>query len=661
MGSISRFKCSWFALVVMCSPFANNILFAADDVLPMTAPGDRHPESAVIEQTCERIYAAIEKQAHYLLSIVHPWAEDETMRLLTDSQSKEHWIRPNTGTLGGLTFLYKFGPYDKNIVGVSRRELLERTILPMMRYLIVTHVTGSRNTSDGQPWGDAWQSAHWAHMLGRGAWWMWDDLPADIREGVRRVVIHEAERFRDAEPPHQIQLDTKAEENAWNSQILSVAVLLAPQDARRPAWEAAHQKWVLSSFLRPADERSDTVVDGQSVSAQFTGANIYDDFTLENHRIVHPDYMSTFTLSLSTKLDFDMTGRRAPEALMFNVAGLYENLKWFALLDGGFVYPAGQDWELFRNPDWFFVHVLMAVYGNDPDAWTLAMACLDTLEKMQARSADGAIFHPEEFFFPSTQTDIICELGKAWLMLQMADDIPNAYRERLGVRRMDSGKIILNRTPHVIHTFSWGKTILAQFVPNRLDRIVSPHLRSGIGHVRLVGATEPLAIQLHDIDVKDAPDRFIVDMSLDHGENQVRATLHYESLPDGTWRWTETLTALDDLETAEIATGLAGILNNPYWVYERGERLVELDGARKTFRALGGESYENPAVKRIVVDNTIVVASESPLRVRYAAAEKPERARSTDCLYLNYLGEPKHWKNGDTISRFDVTMTCKRD
>ena len=35
-------------------------------------------------------------------------------------------------------------------------------ILPMMRYLIATHRTGSRGTSDGRPWGDAWQSAHWA-------------------------------------------------------------------------------------------------------------------------------------------------------------------------------------------------------------------------------------------------------------------------------------------------------------------------------------------------------------------------------------------------------------------------------------------------------------------------------------------------------------------
>ena len=117
----------------------------------------------------------------------------------------------------------------------------------------------------------------------------------------------------------------------------------------------------MSSFLSPADERSDTVVDGRPVREQFTGANIYDDFTLENHGIVHPDYMTAFSLTLGCTLDFVMTGRQPPEALLYNVAPIYENLKWFWLPDGGFVYPSGQDWGLFRNADWLFKHVLMAV------------------------------------------------------------------------------------------------------------------------------------------------------------------------------------------------------------------------------------------------------------------------------------------------------------
>jgi len=33
---------------------------------------------------------------------------------------------------------------------------------------------------------------------------------------------------------------------------------------------------------------------------------------------------------------------------------------------------------------WLGKHVLMAVYGRDPEAWSLAGRCMGTLEKMQA-------------------------------------------------------------------------------------------------------------------------------------------------------------------------------------------------------------------------------------------------------------------------------------
>jgi len=66
----------------------------------------------------------------------------------------------------------------------------------------------------------------------------------------------------------------------------------------------------MSSFLRPADERNETMVDGRTVRGQFTGPNIFDDFTLENHHFVHPDYMTTFSLSLGCAPDFAMIGRR---------------------------------------------------------------------------------------------------------------------------------------------------------------------------------------------------------------------------------------------------------------------------------------------------------------------------------------------------------------
>ncbi len=628
-----------------------------DTVLPLNFSIPSENGQGIRGDISNRVYQSIQHQARFLLSKLHPWPEDESMLLLTDSKSGEHWIRPNTGTVAGLSFLYQFGPYDKSAVGLERDALLNQKIIPMMRYLVATHNTGDRMTSDGKPWGDAWQSAHWAHMLGRAGWWIWNDLPDDLKEGIRRVVKHEAQRFVGQTPPSQLKNDTKAEENAWNAQIFSVAILLMPQDSQRDVWEREFQKWVLSSFQRPADKNSAVMVDGRPVSEQFYGANVYDDFTLENHSIVHPDYMSTFTLSMSCFIDYVMTKRRAPEALRFNVAGIYENLKWFSLPDGGIVYPSGQDWRLFNNSDWFFPHILMAAYGHDPDAWTLAMRSFDTHEKMQQRSPSGQVYLDEEFFFASTQSDCIYYLLRAWLTLKIGPPIHNAYHERSGVRRLDTGKIIINRTPHAIHTFSWGAKVMAQTVANRLDRIVSPDQRNGIGAVRLNGQSKALDVSINTIDVEHTDNEFDVRMQLDHGKNQIRADLHYHSYPNGNWLISEKLIALNDIEIDQVQTGLIGILNNPNWIYEKGYRDVFMDGKQNRIMAHSGKSLESNE-KRIEIDQILSIQSESPLNAVYISSLKPTRARTTDYLYLNFI-KNKQYRKGDTISEFEVTISIK--
>ncbi len=632
----------------------------ADDPAGPVMPCHFEPRAAGPQAAAAgRLYAAAEGQARYLLGQLHPWSEDPGMLLLTESRSGEHWIRPNTGTIEGLAFLYRFGPYDENLVGRSRQQLLREAIVPMMRYVVATHVTGTRPTSDGKPWGDAWQSAHWAQMLARGAWWVWDDLPQDLRDGARRITAHEADRIAAMTPPAQIKGDTKSEENAWNSQIFSVAMLLMPDDARRPEWEKAFQKWVLSSYLRPSDADCQTVVDGRTVAEQFTGANIDDDFTLENHGFVHPDYMTAFGLSLGCETDYRLTGRKSPQAVHYNVASIYENLKWFVLPDGGFVYPNGQDWQLFRNADWIRTHFLMACYAGDPDAWSLGLRSLDAIERMQRRSPEGNIYLPEETFFASTHSDLFRSLTESWLTLHSADPIRDEPAPRLGVRRLDPARIILHRTPTAVHTLAWGARTMAQCVPSRLDRMVSPHQRNGIGHVRLKDARSELPIHVRSVDIQSNDEGFTADLAVEHGDGLITAHLHFRSQADGTWTMGERLVADKALETAEIATGLIGILNNPNWIYENGQRTITVDGKTTEVAALSGQTIPGQGARVIQVDRAFTIESAEPLNACYRSATAPDRARVTDLLLLNWLGEPKHWTAGETISEWEVTIRCK--
>jgi len=624
-------------------------------VMPIVPPQTPGTGPSDVKDIQSRIYQSIEKQARNVLTKVHLWEGDPTLKLITESKHEEHWIRPNTGAVIGLSFLCRFGPYDENITGVSKETLLNGTILPMMRYLIAIHLTGNRTASNGKQWGSQWQSAHWAHMLGRGAWWIWADLPPDVREGVCKVVAHEADRIEATTPPSAIDNDTKSEENAWNSQILSVAVTLMPEDARRAAWEQAFQKWALSSYLRPADKSEYRVVDGKPVCEQFTGANIHDDFTVENHGRVHPDYMSCFTLSMACLVDFRMSGRTAPQAVFYNTSEIYENLKWFALPGGGFLYPNGQDWELMRDPEWFFLHTMMASQAGDPDAWQMAKICLGDQEKMQARSDSGTVFLDDEYFFPSTLSDLIYYDAMAWLALEYRNPIKDRPEMRQGVRRLDGGKLILNRTPASIHAFSWNVKFMAQVVSMDMDRVTSPHPLSGFGHIRISGKEDELSPHLRSADVHNTSRGFKVKVEADYG-GIIDAIMTFRSKQDGSWKISEKLMAHSDMESEEIATGLIGILNNPHWIYERGERSLSLDG--KSYVIPSGSGIECQAkVNTLAVDDRMQIRSTKPLHIHYCGATKADRCRYTDELYLNYSRGQKSWKAGDVISTFSATVS----
>ena len=513
---------------------------------------------------------------------------------------------------------------------------------------------------DGEPWGHAWQSAHWTTTLGRGAWWIWEALPPDVRRDVRRVVRDEAERIADDSPVYGIENDTKAEENAWNGSVLSAAMLLMPDDPDRPRWEKQFQRWAMSSFLRPADATCETVVDGRKVGEQFDGANIYDDFTLENHGMVHPDYMTCFTITMGCQGEYLMSGRRPPEALAWNVAGIYENLKWFALPDGGLVYPSGQDWALFRIPMAFGTHIIMATLTRDPDAWSLAMAGLDTIERMQKRSPSGQIFLDEETFFASTQTDLAAHFARSWLLLHCTDRIAAKPAPKTGVLRLDNGKIILNRTEHIVHTVSWGRVIMAQVFSlarhPKPDRFVSPDQRNGIGEIILAGDSKPLPVELYSAAIENGKDSFSVRLEVDHGD-ALRATVVFESAKD-TLAISEQLRALRDVTTRQIATGQVGILNNRHWVHEIGMRHLNADIGNPgvTFAACSGKVFEDKTGSLDLDCKFVVVFRESEQRWRYVTATEPVGGRATDKLLLNFVGDERAWKKNQTMSDWEANI-----
>jgi hypothetical protein len=257
------------------------------------------------------------------------------------------------------------------------------------------------------------------------------------------------------------------------------------------------------------------------------------------------------------------------------------------------------------------------------------------------------------------QTDVLYYLAKTWLAFHQLGDLRSQYRLPRGVLKLDAGKILLNRTGQAIHTFSWGKKVMAQFVLNREDRIVSPDKGSGVGHIRLHGVGKALPIRIHEIAIRETKDRFDVDLVLDHGSSKIRAFLQYHSEPNGDFHMRESLMALDTIQVSEVATGLVGILNNPYWIFEKGTRTIVLDGQSYVFESCKGRKLAKEGIEEIEIDDAILIKSNKPLHIGYLSATAIRRGRATDMLYLNYNPEEKTYQNGDLISEYTVKMSVK--
>ncbi len=414
----------------------------------------------------------LQRQVKYLLKNVPPFPIPNEL---------EHAIRPLTGTAYAAAACLKFAACE-NPDGV--KSAVERILREVTR----THASGGGATASGRPWGNHWQSAFWAAQAVTAAWFLWPDLPADLRRAVVNMTVHEADRFLDIPAPYSRYYDTKAEENAWNSQILVLAAEALPSHPHAPRWRERAIEYMVSAFATPADRVSKRLMDGRALSAWLAGANVHPDFTLENHGFVHPDYMTTFTLSLDNAIIYRLLGRPLPEAMLHNAAGIYANLKHFSLPDGSLLYPSGTDWTLYRADMLADVHLKMERLGRDAQAAPLANLALEVLERMQARHPDGNLFAPGEFVtYRGHEQHAGWLLATAMLTAKLWDPHPSPtrlvalWRSLERTRMLEDARMFVVRGPAGISSFSWGLRVMGLTLPVSADLLVNPLPNSYVG------------------------------------------------------------------------------------------------------------------------------------------------------------------------------------
>lgn len=375
-------------------------------------PAPRDPEA--------RLTAAIlNSAAKYALTVWYPETYgDQTGDVLDLGGTAEPNIRPPAGEAFALAVALGTGAYDAGATGVSEAEARE------VATRLAASVAAGHVANGAGGWGDDWQTALWAYYAGFAGWLLWDDLTAAQRAGITAMVVHEADRFqtyrvpyyRDADGSVLTPGDSKAEENAWNADLLQLATAMMPLHPHWTAWMGKNVELMLSAFARPSDVERGTVVNGRPVRDWLDGSNIAEDGTLVNHGFIHPDYMATVAENTGAPLAYALAGQPTPRAAFWNADLVYDSLVdldfpsppyrdpggtvYTRTADGtagpGVFYPQGNDWGTSRRMHFALVDTQADLFGFDGDAsvpaagWAHEHAA--TVRSMQQRFDDGRTY-----------------------------------------------------------------------------------------------------------------------------------------------------------------------------------------------------------------------------------------------------------------------------
>jgi hypothetical protein len=386
--------------------------------------------------------------------------------------------------MGNVVFTAALLAADPDYVPAhGNREDLLRKARAGLAYMTHGHVTGHGACADGKRWGGVWQSAWWATRMALGAKLIWPQLDEAARAAVERVVVYEADIQLPRIVPTGLAEDTKAEENAWDAEILATACALFPAHPHRSLWWEKLCEFACNTFSVASDLHSDARVDGKPVRDWVHTVNLHSDFTLENHGAYHFCYVASPLHSLAWAVYALRSQSVAPpEALAHHVAEVWARVKP-TFMGRRFAYAGGQDWARYTYGAYFIVPALVWLQSllEDGDASAIELARLDTLAEEQAENSDGSFFG-KRFTQPHYQgqpakyeTDCYANIALAYCLRRTLEPKvlatpPDSLAENLSACHVSPEcGIAYLRSPKLFASFSWrtltGPHPLALFVP----------------------------------------------------------------------------------------------------------------------------------------------------------------------------------------------------
>jgi len=521
-----------------------------------------HPSASVSRERIGKYYGSILAWGRIVASQVRAVPEQPDWRYLGLPLHTEDDVRPTAYAAMVLGFLAKYQPPEARADERDRESWCAAGI-GLLRYLTASHVSGGGTCVNGKPWGNQWQSAMWARAVGLAGWFLWDELDPDLQTAVARLVECEADRFLQQSPKSSLRDDTGAEENAWNALITSLACNLMPEHPRAAAWEEASLRYLYNTFSVAADARNTTPGDGgKPIKDWVTTVNSHDDFTVENHRLVHMGYLKNTVSELQENtLPWLIRGREVPAACLHHANDVFGVLVSCMAWDGGPVYFAGTDWKTYHEQCCEIVlYTLLSLRSGDRTAAFLEGTALESLIRQQ--QAQGGYYNVRrdlEYGGLCATRLIVCCLAHG-LLDAPPEPITAAEFDQLasGTRHLVAGKTVVHRTPGKFASFTWSQKRMALTLPRDGTWVLWPHFASYLGILDGRDSSQREA-RLDNFQVDVQPAGFRVSGSLLRCRDRLVQDFAFVSPPGDYTVYFERLRGIRGFQLKSRETGVVGL------------------------------------------------------------------------------------------------------
>jgi len=285
---------------------------------------------------------------------------------------------------------------DEQAAGMSREAVFDRA-QKALRYAVRTHISGGVRGVDGRAWGNTWLSPLSLERMMPGVDAVWEQLPAELREGLLRVISSDADSVLEVEFPTDRFIgqghSTPAESNYWKGAICARAALMQPDHPHAADWQERANMQFMNSLSVPQDAERDEVVAGRTIQEWHIGANLHPNYIFEHHGFFNPGY-TAIVLSNMAMIDdaFRRRGVPAPETLHHNLIPTWQTLKRFVGERGRLLRAGGDQRQRYLYCQCYLLSVLafMGRHIGDPVARLLEQSAFANILRDAEASGDGS-------------------------------------------------------------------------------------------------------------------------------------------------------------------------------------------------------------------------------------------------------------------------------